>query len=181
MTTYNIHDLVHARGVPEPLREAVRALLDRLEAAESDLRCCQSERGGAAALFLSVKTRLTNERDALRAEIEAMKRQEPVARTTELALTLGNSTLGFDACRGNLWGEKGVPLYALPGAHCAEARCSPTTITVQDGWREAAFEGWPVRLPIYRRHITNWNEKLCGTTYPPVMGPCAGCANRMQE
>lgn len=60
-------------------------------------------------------------------------------------------------------------------------RGSPTTITAQDGWYETVIEGQPVRLPLYRRHTTNWIAKLCGTTYPPVMGPCAGCANRIQE
>ena len=49
-------------------------------------------------------------------KIAAMKQQEPAAWTTQLALELGSSALGFDACRGNLWGDKGVPLYALPGA-----------------------------------------------------------------
>jgi hypothetical protein len=47
-------------------------VIDRLEAAERNLNCCQGERMEAAALFLSVKTRLTEERDALRAEIKAI-------------------------------------------------------------------------------------------------------------
>ena len=55
------------------------------------------------------------ERDELRAKIEAMEKQEPAAWTTRLALELGSSALGFNACRGNLWGDKGIPLYALPG------------------------------------------------------------------
>jgi hypothetical protein len=53
-------------------------LIDSLEAAERNLRCCQGERMEAAALFLSVKTRLTEERDALRTKIETMEKQEPV-------------------------------------------------------------------------------------------------------
>lgn len=58
-----------------------------------------------------------NERDDLRAKIEEMEKQEPVAWTTRRALELvGRGTLGFHACGGNLWGEKGAPLYALPGA-----------------------------------------------------------------
>ena len=57
-----------------------------------------------------------SEIEALRAKITEMEKQEPVAWTTQLALELGSSALGFDACRGNLWGDKGVPLYALPGA-----------------------------------------------------------------
>jgi len=62
---------------------------------------------------------LQEERDALQAKVEAMEKQEPVAWTTQLALELGSSALGFDACRGNLWGDKGIPLYALPGAQPA--------------------------------------------------------------
>ena len=71
--------------------KAVLEILDHLEAAEK-------------------------ERDALRAKIEEMERQESVCWTTQIALELGSSALGFDACRGNLWGDKGIPLYALPGA-----------------------------------------------------------------
>lgn len=54
--------------------------------------------------------------ERLQAKITEMERQEPIAWTTELALELGSSALGFDACRGNLWGEKGVPLYTTPVA-----------------------------------------------------------------
>ena len=57
-----------------------------------------------------------DEIERLRAKVTEMEQQEPIAWTTKLALELGSSALGFDACRGNLWGEKGVPLYALPGA-----------------------------------------------------------------
>jgi hypothetical protein len=60
-------------------------------------------------------------------------------------------------------------------------RGSPTTITVQDGWYETVIEGQPVRLALYRPHTTHWIKKLCATEYPPVMGPCAGCANRIEE
>ena len=56
------------------------------------------------------------ERDALRAEIEAMERQAPVAWTTKLALEHRESALGLRVSSVNIWGEKGVPLYALPGA-----------------------------------------------------------------
>ena len=60
------------------------------------------------------------ERDALRAEIEAMERQAPVAWTTKLALEHRESALGFRVSSVNIWGEKGVPLYALPGAQGEE-------------------------------------------------------------
>lgn len=58
--------------------------------------------------------------ERLQAKVDAMERQKPVAWTTEFALEMGSSALGFDACRGNLWGEKGVALYALPGARGEE-------------------------------------------------------------
>ena len=56
------------------------------------------------------------ENDELRAKIEAMERQEPVAWTTKLALEYGSSRLGFQVSDVNMWGENGAPLYALPGA-----------------------------------------------------------------
>ena len=107
--------------------DEIHELLDRLEAAEK-------------------------ERDDLRAKIEAMEKQEPVAWTTKLALRHGANALGFDACAGNLWGEKGVPLYALPGAHpkpdcgeaghdegrCGNMQCLPgakTAPSVPKGWK----------------------------------------------
>ena len=52
---------------------AVSEIIDRLEATEMNLRCCQSEREEAAALFLSVKNRLTDERDALRTELADLR------------------------------------------------------------------------------------------------------------
>lgn len=54
--------------------------------------------------------------EAAKAEIEAMEKQEPVAWATKLALEYGASTLGFRVSSVNIWGEKGVPLYALPVA-----------------------------------------------------------------
>ena len=52
----------------------------------------------------------------LQAKIERMEKQEPVAWTTKLALEYGASRLGFQVSGVNMWGENGVPLYALPGA-----------------------------------------------------------------
>lgn len=60
-------------------------------------------------------------------------------------------------------------------------RGAPTTIVVQTGWYETTIEGQSVRLPTYRHHTTDWLEKLCATDYPPVMGPCAGCANNQLQ
>ena len=56
------------------------------------------------------------ENEALRAKVARMEQQEPVAWTTKLALEYGSSRLGFQVSDVNMWGENGVPLYALPGA-----------------------------------------------------------------
>jgi hypothetical protein len=113
--------------------DEVIELLDRLEAAESDAleQARLNGMGGEheAALMAKLEAaeksdtesiamyrRARDERDVLRAKIERMEKQEPVCWTTQLALELGSSALGFDACRGNLWGDKGIPLYTLPGA-----------------------------------------------------------------
>ena len=64
---------------------------------------------------------------ALRAKIEAMERQAPVAWTTKLALEHRESALGFRVSSVNIWGENGVPLYALPGAQSAPS--------VPEGWQ----------------------------------------------
>ena len=79
--------------------------------------------------------------------------------------------------------QRGGYLYGCNSVVTGDSspRGSPTTITVQDGWYETVIEGQPVRLPLYRPHTTHWIEKLCATEYPPVMGPCAGCANRIEE
>ena len=62
---------------------------------------------------------------SLRAKIEQMERQEPVAWTTKLALELGKDTFGFHIGVRNLWGDKGIPLYALPGAQAQPAPSMP--------------------------------------------------------
>lgn len=67
----------------------------------------------------SVMLAAADEIDRLRAKIERMEQQEPVAWTTKLALEYGASTLGFQVSGVNMWGENGVPLYALPGAQPA--------------------------------------------------------------
>ena len=107
-----------------------------------------------------VMLRAADELERLRAKIEQMERQEPVAWTTKLALRHGANALGFDACAGNLWGEKGVPLYALPGAHpkpdcgeaghdegrCGNRQCLPgaqPAQSVPDGWKLVPI--WPTQ------------------------------------
>jgi hypothetical protein len=100
-------------------------VIDRLEAAERNLNCCQGERMEAAALFLSVKTRLTEERDALRAKIEAMERQEPVG-VLHVGSYYGEELEDWEfeanqcACdklnEAYVHNPTSLPLYALPGA-----------------------------------------------------------------
>ena len=63
-----------------------------------------------------VMLRAADEIERLRAKIEQMERQDPVAWTTKLALEYGSSRLGFQVSDVNMWGENGAPLYALPGA-----------------------------------------------------------------
>ena len=59
-----LNDLLNAKGVSEPLREAVKVLTDRLEAAE---------KSDAESLAMYRKAR--DERDALRAKIEAIEKR----------------------------------------------------------------------------------------------------------
>ena len=66
------------------------------------------------------------------AVMEVLAKQESVAWTTRLALELGSSALGFNACRGNLWGDKGIPLYALPGAQPAPSVPTALLVAVAD-------------------------------------------------
>jgi len=121
----------------------INELLDRIEAAEKEAAYIKEEmqvpvqkRVERDALRVEVE-RLTeclhransqaehferewylrgDEVDALRAKIAEMEKQKPVAWTTKLALIYGASRWGFQASGVNMWGEKGVPLYTLPGA-----------------------------------------------------------------
>ena len=87
----------------------INELIDRLEAAE---------KSDAESLAMYRKAR--DERDALRAKIEAMERQEPVAWLHE---TRRDSDVVTDAVK-HVWGKAAVgsmaaysiPLYALLGA-----------------------------------------------------------------
>ena len=127
-----LNDLLNAKGVSEPLQGAVKALIDRLEAAESDaleqarLNGMGSEREAALMAKLEVAEK---ERDALRARIEEMERQEPVA----FALYSGWARKAvylreIEACEqrdrrqltadlgGSLEAYRVVPLYLAPCA-----------------------------------------------------------------
>jgi len=125
--------------VPEATAEFIAGLLERIERLESDLataeqdsrqkqarieRLEEEECKQAALLdclneWKALAKSAEKERDALRAKIDQMEKQEPVGWTTKLALEYGASTLGFQVSGVNMWGEKGVPLYALPGAQHA--------------------------------------------------------------
>lgn len=79
----------------------IHELLDRLEAAESE-----------TASWKGLATQFSQEADALRAKIEAMERQEPVAWRWELKT--GQYTY-VDKPEHAGKNARVVPLYALPG------------------------------------------------------------------
>ena len=107
---------------PALVEEAIDAaieMIDRLEAAENDaahqkalaesaLSVVEGWEGKCDALRATVRHKADcveaakAEIESLRAKIEQMEKQEPACWTTQLALELGSSALGFDACRGNL-------------------------------------------------------------------------------
>jgi hypothetical protein len=69
---------------------AISGQIDRLEAAEKNLSCCRAEREEAAALFLSVKTKLIAERDALQDKVgQVIKRLQLIIEEPEK--TVSNS------------------------------------------------------------------------------------------
>lgn len=110
-----LNDLINAKGVSAPLREAVKALVDRLEAAESEaleearLNGMGSEREAALMARLEAAEK---ERDALRAKVEAMEQQEPVAHVWRC----DNGHI-HGSCEREI--PMGQPLYLAPGAQPA--------------------------------------------------------------
>ena len=114
-----LNDLLNAKGVSEPLREAVKVLTDRLEAAEKDVTLKERIIDSLGSELNAV----ANERDALRAKIEAMERQEPVAWLHE---TRRDSDVVTTAVK-HVWGKTvvgamaaySIPLYLAPGAQPA--------------------------------------------------------------
>lgn len=92
-----LNDLLNAKGVNEPLREAVKALINRLEAAEK-------------------------ERDVLKSKVEAMEKQEPVAWARKLGMDLPSPGCVTDLkYRPSDMPESAyMPLYALPGTQGEE-------------------------------------------------------------
>ena len=70
-------------------------------------------RGDAPILFDRLAEDAYRMADAM---LKAREKQEPACWAPRFALNLGGSALSFDACRNNLWGDEGVPLYTIPGA-----------------------------------------------------------------
>ena len=89
----------------------ISELLDRLEAAEKECDALRAAVRHEADCVEACKAEV----ETLRAKIEAMEQQEPACWAPRFALNLGGSALSFDACRNNLWGDEGVPLYTIPG------------------------------------------------------------------
>lgn len=136
-----LNDLLNAKGVSEPLREAVKVLTDRLEAAEKEVAHIKEVEfprkvRAVVAGWEKKCARLEQERDALReglkrmcldedaeakeakrlkARIEQMEKQEPVAfvkrNLTGQILLVDAQGNGFD-----LLENLGVSLFTLPGA-----------------------------------------------------------------
>ena len=119
---YTLNDLLNAKGVSEPLQRAVKALIDRLEEAESEAleQARLNGMGGERELALMAKLEAAEkERDALRAELDALKQQEPVGYVASL----------FDesVIRINNF-DRASPVYLAPGAQPAPS--------VPDGWKQ---------------------------------------------
>ena len=142
---------------------AVIEILDRLEAAESEcleqarlngmggereaalmakLEAAEIERDSAKKLADSLALALNtsnHERDNLRAKIEQMERQEPVAKVE--SWTNGSYSRNYKL-RWLRDVNEGAKLYALPGAQnvpeklCYDSRCE-ISIDYVDGWNAA--------------------------------------------
>lgn len=122
----------------------VHALLDRLEAAEAEaleqarLNGMGSEREAA---LLSKLEAAEKERDALRAKIAEMERQEPVAKVE--SWTNGSYTRHYKLKWLRDVGE-GAALYALPGAQSAPSVPDATWLPVPD--KHPTFDPVDLRL-----------------------------------
>lgn len=121
----------NARLIAAANPAAITELLDRLEVAEKDNALKERVIDALGAELNAV----TNERDALRAKIEAMERQEPVAWLHE---TRRDSDVVTDAVK-HVWGKAAVgsmaaysiPLYLAPGAQ--------PTPSIPEGWKKELF------------------------------------------
>lgn len=116
------HDKSNWPPSPMQIEKAIAAaieMIERLESAEKDVALKERVIDALGSELNAV----ANERDALRAKIEQMERQEPVAWLHE---TRRDSDVVTDAVK-HVWGKAAVgsmaaysiPLYALPGAQPA--------------------------------------------------------------
>ena len=116
----------HARKIPHPQGETPGVMLraaDEIERLATKLKAAEKERDSTMRLADSLALALNtsnHERDNLRAKIERMEKQEPVAWMHE---TRRDSDVVTDAVK-HVWGKVAVgsmaaysiPLYTLPGA-----------------------------------------------------------------
>ena len=112
--------VANARLIAAANPSAISELLDRLEAAESDA----AHQKALADSALRVAKRWEEKCNALRAKVEAMEKQEPVAWLHE---TRRDSDVVTDAVK-RIWGKTvvgalaaySIPLYLAPGAQGEE-------------------------------------------------------------
>lgn len=128
---YNLWRRGNLEGMPQPdpreIGEAIDAaieMIDRLEAAESDgleQARLNGMGGEREAALLSKLEAAEKERDALRAKIEQMEKQEPVVWMQSNHLSsfenrLCGSQSAYVHCSDHQLHPDFKPLYALPGA-----------------------------------------------------------------
>lgn len=127
--------------------DAAIAMIDRLEAAESDaleqarLNGMGSEREAALMAKLEVAE---NERDALQAKIEAMEQQEPYLYIYEYSNPIDGSPVWRD--KPGYWNaqfpKSSKPLYLAPGAQPAPSFADAYQGAMEDVviWKKRALE-----------------------------------------
>ena len=151
---------------------AISELLDRLEAVEKEVAHIKEvefhRKMRAVAVGWEKKcARLEQERDELRAKVEAMEQQEPVAWLHE---TRRDSDVVTDAVK-HVWGKAvvgalaaySIPLYPAPGAQPAPS--------VPEGWKLVPIE--PTEKMI--------NEGTCAATLPGPRYIDSACAKQCWE
>ena len=115
-------DITGLREDKRPQSSAiVHALLDRLEAAEKEL----AELRSSMKFRTSLIGRIEAERDALRAKVEAMERQEPVAIVESWAN--GSYSRNYKL-RWIKDAAEGANLYLAPGAQAQPAPSIPEAV-----------------------------------------------------
>ena len=121
-----LNDLLNAKGVSEPLQGAVKALIDRLEAAESDGLEQARLNGIGAEKELALMAKLEaaeKEIRLLRAKVETMEKQEPVGCVESLFDDYVIIYNNYD---------RTAPVYLAPGAQPAPS--------IPEGWKLVPVE-----------------------------------------